>query len=64
MLEEATTDVDAAMTSEENYLAVMNDDPGKTALKKAARGAFLLIVGLLFNIFALLVLTTAISDII
>jgi hypothetical protein len=64
VLEEATTDADAVMTSEEDYLAVMNDDPGKTALKKAARGIFLLIVGLLFNIFAILVLTTAISDIV
>jgi hypothetical protein len=64
VLEEATAETDTVVTSEEDYLAVMNNDPKKTALKKAARGTFLLILGLLFNIFAMLVLTTVISDII
>jgi hypothetical protein len=63
-LGEAVADADAVMTSEGDHLTVMNDDPGNTALRKAARGSFLLIVGLLFNVFAILVLTTAISEII
>ena len=63
-LGEAITDADAVMASEEAHLTVMNDDPGNTALRKAARGGFLLIVGLLFNIFAMLVLTTAISNVV
>lgn len=62
--EEASTDADGVMRSEEDHLAVMNDDPGSTAMKKAARGAFLLVVGLLFNVFATLVLVTAIYDVI
>jgi len=62
--EEAATDADAVMTFERDYLAVMNDDPGTTALKKAARGGFLLIVGLLLNGFAVLVFTTAVSQIV
>ena len=63
-LGEAITDADAVMASEEAHLTVMNDDPGNTALRKAARGGFLLIVGLLFNIFAMLVLITAISNVV
>lgn len=31
------------------HFAVMNDDPGTTALKRAARGGFLLIPGVRFN---------------
>lgn len=62
--EKAATDADAVMTSERDYVAVMNDDPGTTALKKAARGGFLLIVGSLFNGFAVLVFTTAVSQIV
>lgn len=59
---EATTDADAVMTSKQDYLTVMDDDPRNTALKKAARGGFLLILGLLFGAFGTLVLITAISD--
>ena len=62
--EKAATDADAVMTSERDYVAVMNDDPGTTALKKAARRGFLLIVGLLFSGFAVLVFTTAVSQIV
>lgn len=61
---DAFTDADAVMTSEEAHLTIMNDDPGNTALKKAARGGFLLILGVLFSAFGTLVLITAASNIV
>lgn len=64
VLEETTTDTDAdaVVTPEADHLSVMNDDPRNAALRKAARGGFLLILGALFNAFAMLVLTTAVSE--
>ena len=38
-------DVDAAMTPEEGHLIVTNDDPGTASLRTAARGFFLLVLG-------------------
>jgi hypothetical protein len=61
---DAFTDADAVMTSEEAHLTIMNDDPGNTALKKAARGGFLLVLGVLFSVFGMLVLITAVSNIV
>lgn len=62
--ERAPTDADAVMTSEGEYLLVMNDDPGETALRKVARGGFLLMIGSILCVFAILVVTTAILGVI
>lgn len=62
--EEATTDADAVIASEEDHLTVMNDDSGSTALRKAARGAFLLILGLVLGVFAVAILQAAILEIV
>jgi hypothetical protein len=62
--EDASTDADAVVTSEDGHLTVTDDDPGDTALRKAARGGFLSILGLLFGGFGALVLVTAVSDVV
>jgi len=61
---EAVTDADAVMMSEEAHLTVMNDDSGSTALRKAGRGAFLLIFGLIFGFFTILILTPVVLEIV
>jgi hypothetical protein len=61
---EAVTNVDAVMMSEEAHLTVMNDDSGNTALRKAGRGGFLLLFGLIFGAFAILILTPVVLEIV
>lgn len=60
--EDASTDADAVVTSEDGHLTVTNDDPGEAALRKAARGGFLSVLGVLFGGFGALVLVTTVSD--
>jgi hypothetical protein len=61
---EAVTDADAAMTSEEAHLTVTNDDSGNTALRKAGRGGFLLLFGVILGAFAVLTLTPVVLEIV
>jgi hypothetical protein len=60
----AVTDADAVMMPDEDHLTVMNDDAGNTALRKAGRGGFLLLFGLIFGFFTILILTPVILDIV
>lgn len=60
--EEAVTDADPVMMSEKAHLTVMNDDSGNTALKRAGRGFFLLIFGLIFGFFTILILTPVVLE--
>lgn len=60
----AVTDADAVMMSEEAHLTVMNDDSGNTALRKAGRGSFLLLFGVIFGLFTIVILTPVILDIV
>jgi hypothetical protein len=62
--EDASTDADAVVTAEDGHLTVTNDDPGDAALKKAARGGFLSVLGLLFGGVGALVLVSAVSDVV
>jgi len=62
--DDARTDADAVMTATEAHLTVMNDDPDNTALRNAARGGFLLLLGSVLSVFAILVVTPAISDLV
>ena len=62
--EGALRDTDAVMASGADQLTVMNDDPTNTAMRNAARGVFLLMLGAIFGIFAILILRSAILDII
>jgi E3 Ubiquitin ligase. len=57
-------DGNAVMTSGTDHLMIMNDDPGNTAMRNAARGAFLLVIGAMFGIFAIFILRAAILDIV
>jgi len=50
--------------SEETHLTVMNDDSGNTALRKAGRGGFLLLFGVIFGAFAVFILTPVVLDIV
>jgi hypothetical protein len=61
---EAVTDADAVMMSEEAHLTVMNDDSGNTALRKAGRGGFLLLFGVILGAFAILILTPVVLEIV
>lgn len=61
---DADSDADAVMTSEECRLTVMNNEPGNAALRKAGRGGLLLIVGAVLGLFAILIFTAAILDIV
>lgn len=61
---EAVTDADAVMMSEEAHLTVMNDDSGNTALRKAGRGGFLLLFGLILAAFTILILTPVVLEIV
>jgi len=61
---EAVTDADAVIMSEETHLTVMNDDSGNTALRKAGRGGFLLLFGVIFGAFAVFTLTPVVLDIV
>ena len=61
--EGALRDANAVMASGADQLTVMNDEPGNTAIKDAARGAFLLILGAVIGIFAIVILRAAILDI-
>lgn len=54
-------DTDAVMTSEAGRLTVTNDDPGNAALRKIARGTFLLILGLPLSVLGVTALITAVS---
>ena len=62
--EGALRDTDAVMASGADQLTVMNDDPTNTAMRNAARGVFLLMLGAIFGIFAILILRSAILDVI
>jgi hypothetical protein len=62
--DDARTDADAVMTATESHLTVMNDDSDNTALRSVARGVFLLVLGLVLTVFAILVVTPAIPDLI
>ena len=62
--EGALRDTDAVMASGADQLTVMNDDPTNTAMRNAARGVFLLMLGAIFGIFAILILRAAILDIV
>jgi hypothetical protein len=62
--EEASTDADAVVTAEGDHLTVTNDDPGDTALREAARGGFLSVLGLLLGGVGALVLVSAVSDVV
>jgi len=61
---EAVTDADAVIMSGEAHLTVMNDDSGNTALRKAGRGGFLLIFGLIFGFFTILIITPVVLEIV
>lgn len=62
--EGALRDTNAVMASGADQLTVMNDDPTNTAMRNAARGVFLLMLGAIFGIFAMLILRAAILDIV
>ena len=62
--DDARTDADAVMTATESHLTVMNDGSDNTALRSVARGVFLLVLGLVLTVFAILVVTPAIPDLI
>ena len=55
------TDVSAALTPRGGHLLVTNDEPADTALRTAARGAFLVIVGVIFDYFGLTILSGVID---
>lgn len=57
-------DANAVMASRADQLTVMNDDPGNTAIKNAVRGAFLLVLGAMFDMFAILLFSGAILEIV
>jgi hypothetical protein len=61
---EAVTDADAVMLSEDAHLTVMNDDSGNTALRKAGRGGFLLLFGIILAAFTILILTPIVFEIV
>lgn len=59
--EELVGETGAVMTSEEEHLTVTDDDPEDTALRKIARGIFLLILGLPLSVLGVTALITAVS---
>lgn len=61
--EEVPGDANAVMTAETDQLTVMTDPPGNTAMRNAARGVFLLVLGALFVLFAIGILRAALLDI-
>ena len=62
--DDTRTDADAVMTATDAHLTVMNDDPDNAALRNAARGGLLLVLGSVLTVFAILVVTPAISDLV
>jgi hypothetical protein len=62
--EGALRDTNAVMASGADQLTIMNDDPRNTAMRNAARGVFLLMLGAMFGIFAIFILRAAILDIV
>jgi hypothetical protein len=56
-------DADAVMTAEGGILTLGSDDTGNVALKRAARGAFLLLLGSLLSGYAVLVLASAVAEV-
>lgn len=56
-------DADAVMTAERGLLTLVSDDSGNVGLRQAARGAFLLLLGSLLSGYAVLVLASAVTEV-